>query len=111
MVILKGRKLHRSKAMNAQNNNKENPWVDKFNEMVTVCQNEFKRTTEIGKKMLSASQSNSKLQEEYQKLGKLVAKAMKKGDLTWDNGKASELLDQIDQLKGQLKGFEKKFKN
>lgn len=94
--------------MNAENNNNSNnPWVDRFNDMVNTCQNEFKRTTEIGKKMLSASQSNSQLQDEYQKLGKLVAKALKKNDLKWENEKASEILLEIDQLKGQLKGFEK----
>ena len=107
MVILKGRKLHRSKVMNAENNNKENPWVDKFNELVNTCQNEFKRTTQIGMKMVSASQSTAQLQEEYQKLVKMVAKAMKKGDLKWENEEVAQLLEQIAQLKGQLKGFEK----
>lgn len=107
MVILEERKLHRSKVMNAQNNNKDNPWVDKFNELVNTCQNEFKRTTQIGMKMVSASQSNAQLQEEYQKLGKIVAKAIKKGDLKWENEEAAQLIEQIAQLKGQLKGYEK----
>lgn len=94
--------------MNAHNNdNNHNPWVDKFNELVNTCQAEFKRTTQIGMKMVSASQSNAQLQEEYQKLGKMVAKGMKKGDLKWENEKVAELLEQIDRLKGELKGFEK----
>lgn len=93
--------------MNAENKNNNNPWVDKFNELVNTCQAEFKRTTEIGKKMVSASQSNAQLQEEYQKLGKIVAKALKKGELTWENEKVHELVDLIDNLKKELKGFEK----
>jgi RNA processing factor Prp31 len=92
--------------MNAENKN-NNPWVDKFNELVNTCQAEFKRTTEIGKKMVSASQSNAQLQEEYQKLGKIVTKALKNGELTWENKKVHELVDLIDNLKKELKGFEK----
>lgn len=92
--------------MNAENKN-NNPWFDRFNELVNTCSAEFKRTTEIGKKMVSASQSNAQLQDEYQKLGKLVAKAIKKGELTWQNERVHDLIELIDNLKKELKGYEK----
>jgi seryl-tRNA synthetase len=92
--------------MNAEND-KNNPWYDKFNELVTACQTEFKRTTQIGMKMVSASQSNAQLQEEYQLLGKMVAKAIKNGEIVWENEKVTQILDKISGLKNELKGYER----
>ena len=106
MVYTGREKTSPESIMNAENN-KNNPWYDKFNELVNTCQTEFKRTTQIGMKMVSASQSNAQLQDEYMLLGKLVAKALKKGELTWENEKVTEILDKIKGLKEELKGFEK----
>lgn len=92
--------------MNAANKNNA-PWVEKISELVNTCQTEFKRTTKIGMKMVSASQSNAQLQEEYQKLGKLVAKAVADGELQWNNEEVHQIIELIDRLKEQLKDFEK----
>lgn len=92
--------------MNTENKNNNNPWFDRFNDLMQTCQTELKRTTQIGKKMLSASQYNAQLHEEYEKLGKLVAKSLKSGELVWSNEAAQEMLTQIDHLKEVLKGHE-----
>ncbi len=81
-------------------------WRSKFNEMVQVCTDELKKTTQIGKKMLNASKTNSCLHEAYEELGVLVAKALEKNKLEWDNPRAHELLLTIKQCKRNLNDIE-----
>ena len=45
----------------------KNPnWSKKFIQVLQHCQDELKKTTEIGKKMISASKTNSELHELYE---------------------------------------------
>lgn len=81
-------------------------WRSKFNEMVQVCTDELKKTTEIGKKMLNASKTNSCLHEAYEELGVLVAKALEKNQIEWDNPRAQELVQTIKQCKRNLNDIE-----
>lgn len=81
-------------------------WRSKFNEIVQVCTDELKKTTEIGKKMLNASKTNSCLHEAYEELGVLVAKAMEKKQIDWDNPRAKELLKTIKHCKSNLNDIE-----
>ena len=81
-------------------------WRSKFNEIVQVCTDELKKTTEIGKKMLNASKTNTCLHEAYEELGVLVAKAMEKNQLDWDNPRAKELLATIKNCKSNLNDIE-----
>ena len=85
---------------------KQPPWKNRFNEIIQVCQEELKRTTEIGKKMLSASKTNSCLHEAYEELGMLVAKSLEDNELNWDNPKAKELLVKINTCKEDLNSIE-----
>ncbi|HLE12631.1 MAG: hypothetical protein A2504_04115 [Bdellovibrionales bacterium RIFOXYD12_FULL_39_22] len=77
-------------------------WKNKVNEIFHVCTEEFKRTTTIGKKMFYASQTNSCLKEAYEELGLLVAEAMDKKELQWENNKAKRLVDTIKQCERDL---------
>lgn len=86
--------------------NKIYPWKTKFQEIVTVCQEELKRTTEIGKKMLNATKANSQLHETYEQLGQLLMKAIESNELKWDNPKANELLERIKVLEHEMEEIE-----
>lgn len=83
-----------------------NDWKNKFQEMMQVCQGELKKTAEIGKKMLSASQSNAALEKKYMKLGHLVFSAMESCELNWSNDKAKALFEEISTLKIELESIE-----
>lgn len=85
---------------------RNNEWKMKFQEMFQICSEELKKTTEIGKKMLSASKTNSTLHETYEELGILTAEAIKKNELKWDNEKVKKLLKTIEGCEADLKDIE-----
>lgn len=87
--------------------NKNTEWKSKFNEIVQTCQSELKRTTDIGKRMLSASKTNTTLHESYEEIGVLVVKAMKSGELNWDNPRVAEILKTIESCEKDLEMMEK----
>ncbi len=78
----------------------------KFTELVSIAGQELKKTTAIGKKMISASRSNSSLHDCYEQLGILVMKEVNSGQLKWENKKAHELIKEIEGLKNELEQFE-----
>jgi hypothetical protein len=87
--------------------NKDNESIgNKFQELVQVFQGELKKTTQIGMKMISASQSNTELKEIYEELGLMVAKALSANELTWKNDKVDEMLLKIETLKDELSNLE-----
>lgn len=86
-------------------------WKGRVQRMLQTCQGELKRTTEIGKRMLSASKTNSKLHENYEELGVLLAKAMNSGELTWDNPRVHELLTEIKACEKNLEDIEDEVNN
>ena len=83
-----------------------NQWKNKFQDLMQVCQGELKKTAEIGKKMITAGQSNAELEESYVELGKLAFSSMSNGDLKWENMKAQAHLEKINKLKAQLEDIE-----
>lgn len=86
----------------------KNPdWQKKVQEVFQVCSEEIKKTTAIGKKMLSASKANTNLHEAYEELGVLVVEAIKSGDLTWDNEQVSKLMKKIEGCESDLSNIEK----
>lgn len=97
---------NQEKQNNETQNSNDQDWKTRFNDMVQSCQNELKRTTQIGMKMLSASQSNAQLHETYEQLGRLVKNAMATSDLSWDNPEAKELAQKIEKLEKELEGLE-----
>jgi len=90
---------------------KQPQWKDRFNEIVQVCQEELKRTTEIGKKMLSASKTNTTLHESYEELGHLAFLALEKGELDWQSPRVKELVNSIKSCEFDLENIEKDVKD
>ncbi len=84
-----------------------NEWKSKFQEIFNVCQEELKKTTDIGKKMLMASKSNSKLHEAYEKLGHLAFEAMASGELDWNKEQVTKLVKKIEKYTKELESIEK----
>ncbi len=56
-------------------------WRAKMQDVLQTCQDEIKKTTEMGKKMLQASRANSALHEAYEELGKLAMTEMAASNL------------------------------
>ena len=77
-----------------------------INGVLQSCQQELKRTTLIGKKMIGASLTNTKLKENYEELGKMVIKAIESGDLEWSNPRVKEIMDEVKSCKTNLSTFE-----
>lgn len=86
--------------------NDQTDWKSKFNEIVDTCQNELIKTTQIGKKMLSASQSNAELQDTYKSLGILLKKYIQEGTVEIEDDELTDLIDTANRLEADLEGFE-----
>jgi phosphatidate phosphatase PAH1 len=82
-------------------------WKLKFNDLIQTAQSEIKKTTQIGIKMLSASQSNAKLHETYEDIGKWYVDKFNSGELKTEDEKIINLVGQVKELQEQLEGFEK----
>ena len=85
---------------------KHSQWKNKVHEIFHTCHEELKKTTKIGKKMLSASKINSSLKESYEELGILTAKAMEENEIVWENDSVKKILDTIKEYKKDLENFE-----
>ncbi|MAF79066.1 MAG: hypothetical protein CME60_12965 [Halobacteriovoraceae bacterium] len=85
---------------------KNSDWKLKFNEIFQICQGELKKTTDIGKKMLSASKTNSTLNESYEELGRMVTRALNDNELEWENPRVQEILKTIEGCKKDLEKME-----
>jgi hypothetical protein len=81
-------------------------WKTRFQEIISVCQDELKKTTEIGKRMLSASKTTSALHETCEELGQLVVKSINDGSLQWENSRVHELVTKIKNLEKELEAIE-----
>lgn len=81
-------------------------WKAKFNELLDTCQSELKKTTQIGKKMLSASQSTAELNDIYKELGMRFKEAIEKGRVSNDDSEIAELVANASKLESDLEGFE-----
>ena len=87
------------------------PWKEKLQKIYGLCQHEIKKTTLLGKKMISASRVNTSLNQAYEELGKLAYLSMKNSSLNWGNEDAKELIGLIDQFEMQMHGHEEEIKN
>ncbi|OIQ19684.1 MAG: hypothetical protein BM556_04155 [Bacteriovorax sp. MedPE-SWde] len=81
-------------------------WKKKLHGLMRGCQDELSKATNIGKKMITASQTNSNLQDSYIELGKLAAKHLEAGILEWENPRVDELLEEIELHKKDLQSIE-----
>ena len=85
---------------------KTSEWKTKVSEIFNTCQDELKRTTEIGKKMLSASKMNTVLNETYEELGRITVQAIKEGELDWDDPRITELMKKIESFEKDIEEIE-----
>ena len=84
----------------------QSPWKNRVQEMLNVCQEELKKTTEIGKKMISASKANSELHETYELLGQEILKDIRNKKISWENTEAQRLIKIIEQKEDLLESME-----
>lgn len=85
---------------------KNQQWKNKVQELFQSAQTEIKRTTEIGKKMFNASRTNSNLNEAYEELGIMTARALERGELEWNHARVKELLVLIKTCQEDLEKIE-----
>ena len=71
---------------------------------------EIKKTTEIGKKMLTASRINTQMKDTYEELGRLLEKGVDSGEADWDSPKMRALLHEIKVCKKDLEEIPDKIK-
>ena len=85
---------------------KQTDWKNLVNEIFETCQDEIKRTTAIGKKMIAASRTNGELNESFEELGKYAFFALKEGTLHWEDEKVSGFLTKIETLQNEISEIE-----
>lgn len=84
-----------------------NDWRERFNDLLQTCQAEFKKTTKIGMKMLSASQSNTQLHETYEALGMWLKDAVEKDNVKVEDKKVLALIAKVSELEKAMESFER----
>lgn len=73
-----------------------------FNKLMKECHQELSKATVIGKKMITATHTNTNLQHSYQELGRMAAKHLNAGILEWENPRVRELLLEIEKCEKEL---------
>ena len=98
------------KSFSLRGKNMREQWKSKVQEMLQICQEELKKTTEIGKKMLTASKASSDLREAYEDLGTLAVSEIRKGNLNWENESVKKILEKISEKESELEVIETQVK-
>jgi hypothetical protein len=80
----------------------------RFNFWLLNFHKEVMKTSAIGKKMLTASRTNSHLKDTYEELGKLLERGIENGEVDWDSPKMRALLHTIKACRRDLEDIEKK---
>ena len=73
---------------------------------VHCCHKEMSRTKKIGSRMMFASKVSSQLHENYEELGKNIARAYEAGQIQFPNSKCTELYYKITQAEKELHDLE-----
>ena len=87
---------------------KRSQFRGRFNFWLLSMTQEFQKTTAIGKKMLTASRTNSHLKDTYEQLGRLLEKGVENGEIDWDSPKMRAMLHTIKACKKDLEEIERK---
>ncbi len=80
----------------------------KINFWLNHMHSEIRKTSAIGKKMLTASRTNAHLKDTYEELGKLLEKGVDSGEVDWDSAKLRALLHTVKACKKDLEEIERK---
>ena len=86
-------------------------WKDKFSDLINTCQTELKKTTQIGLKMVSASQSNAKLHDTYEALGVWLKEAVSSGEIKVENEDIVNLIALANKLEDEIHAYEEEVQN
>lgn len=87
---------------------KRSQYRSRFNFWLATMTQEFRKTTAIGKKMLTASRTNAHLKDTYEELGRLLERGVENGEIDWDSPKMRALLHTIKACKKDLEEIERK---
>lgn len=85
---------------------KNNQWMDRLQNVLNSAQDELRRTTIIGKKMINAGKTNSAMRETLEEIGQLAVDEMRKGTLTWEHHRVKELLKIVEKCEDELETIE-----
>jgi hypothetical protein len=85
---------------------KNHNWSKKFIQVLQHWQEELRKTTKIGKKMISASKTNSDLHDLYEDLGKKVYFSLKEKSLDSEDPVFQDFVKKIDELQKELELME-----
>jgi hypothetical protein len=98
---------------NKPNNEKtdQTDWKLKINGLLNTCQSELKKTTQIGMKMLTASQSNADLHDTYEALGRLLKEAVENKTIEVENSDIEGLIAKANKLESDLEFLESEVQN
>jgi len=82
-------------------------WRMKLSDLIDTAQTELKKTTKIGLKMISASQSSVELEEIYETLGKWLVSEVRAGNMKIENADIEALISKVGDLEKELEGLER----
>ena len=85
---------------------KEPDWKVRAQDLLQLAQDELKKTAEIGKKMLFASQKTTELRDYYEMLGHKAVTEIRSGKLVWDEPEVKEIMEQITEMEKGLQDIE-----
>ena len=86
---------------------KKSTWKTNLNRWLFGFQQEVLKAGVIGKKLLTASRTNSHLKDTYEELGRLLEKGVESGEINWDSAKMRSLLHTAKACKKDLDHIEK----
>jgi hypothetical protein len=92
---------------NKPSDDDSNDWKGKFSELVNTCQSELKKTTKIGMKMISASQSNTQLHDTYETMGRWLLEQVEAGKISVEDEEIASMISKVKELEVQLKDYER----
>jgi hypothetical protein len=82
-------------------------WRKKALGVLQACENELRRTTAIGMKMIHASKASSELHETYEEIGKIVVKMIETNEMASPSARVDNLIVRIrelEQILGDMEG-------
>ena len=104
-ILWRGKAIFKIQGENKMDRGTNN-WKARMQDLLYVCRDEVKRTTVIGKKMISASRISTSLNRAYEELGELASKELKAGKLEWKHPQVKRILETIVQCESQLEEVE-----
>lgn len=79
----------------------------KLKRFACTCHQEINRTTKIGQRMISASKINSHLHQNYEELGRSMARAYQNGQIEFPNAQSKSIYYQIVQDEKELQEIQR----